>query len=224
MSIYQGSFSICRYKIIGREGPLKISGLNKKLKAHQSTPVSLGSENREIRVGWVRPLNADNVDLPEGSDWNMSDCREGNGFMLRIRIEKRKVPGQLLQIMIKERVFKEISANGGEEIGRKHRKAIKEEVKEELLGSCLPQISHIDAYWNEDLDEVWLFSTAKSARETFERLFASTFGNPLGLGIIHMTAPLIGLDEKEWQDPNFKKKRMQRLSRTVPTAFAQNNL
>ena len=40
-------------------------------------------------------------------------------------------------------------------------KKLKEQIKNELTENCLPTLTYVDAYWNDETKYVYLFSTSK---------------------------------------------------------------
>ena len=215
MTIFSGSFSVCRYQLVGRKSLLKLAELNQKLKTYQARPLQLKG-SKELNFGWERPSVIDTDADSESSHWDMSECRFEDGFMLRIRIEKRKVPSALLQIVLKRKVEELVEQNEGKPLSRKRRKDLMEEARLELYDQCLPNVSFADAYWDEERDEVMLFSTSKSIQVIFEELFKKTFCEHLNLSIVKVLPPLLGMDSKEWSQKS-KDSTIDRLSNTLPS-------
>ena len=215
MTIFSGSFSVSRYHLIGRNSLLKLSELNKKLKTYQVRPLQLKS-SKELTFGWERPSVIDPEADSESSHWDMSDCRFDDGFLMRIRIEKRKVPSALLQIVLKRKVEEYTGQNDGKPASRKKRKDLLEESRLELYDQCLPSVSFADVYWHEERDEVFLFSTSKSIQVIFEELFKKSFCEHLNFSLIKVTPPLLGMSAGELGSES-QSTTLDRVGSTLPS-------
>lgn len=196
MGFQNGSFSLTRYRVLGREKRLSISELNKKFAGFQAGTLKLQNSTRELEYAWVLPENPELDDRGTTEEsWTLSDCLFEDGILLRIRVEKRNVPTQLLNIVSKKRWLEtkaeEADAKSEERVMKKQ---IVDEVKEELLRMSLPTLSYIDAYWKDQEDSIYLFSQGKSARECFEDLFRKTFGQAHNLTLVRILPPVLGLD------------------------------
>ncbi len=221
MSLQNGSFSLTRYQVLGRKKRLAVAELNQKLHGYQARPISLQAAARELDYGWVLP---DNPELEEDFherqlNWDISDCLYEEGILLRLRIERRSVPGQLLQEIARQRWSDrqpQQDQQDSEEPQRVRKKQVLDEVKEELLGLSLPSISYVDAYWKDQDDRIYLFSQSKMAREAFEDLFHKTFGKPHKLGIFRLLPPLLGLTGEAWQDGARSSEYLNRIVHTLP--------
>ncbi|HYX37929.1 MAG TPA: recombination-associated protein RdgC [Oligoflexus sp.] len=217
MSLQNGSFSLTRYQVLGRKKRLSVAELNQKLHGFQARPISLQTAAREIEYGWVLPDNPEMEDFPERQTaWDISDCLYEEGVLLRLRIERRAVPGQLLQEIAKQRWSEREPPQDGEEPQRVMKKQVLDEVKEELLTMSLPSISYVDAFWKDQEDRIFLFSQSKMAREAFEDLFGKTFGRPHKIGLFRLMPPLLGISADAWQNPADHDEYLQRIVHTLP--------
>lgn len=220
MAIHQGSVSLCRYRLLGARSRAGIGRLNDFLEPHKAGPLKLSGVTKEELIGWVRPLGIDKVDLPPDAPWSLSDCQVDDGFVLRLRIERRKVPAQLLQLVYKQRFF-EWQAKAGKTPGPKDRRELKDTVKAELMARALPVLAHVDAYWRDHKGELMLFTTGKKARSLFEAAFISTFSNPLDQQLVRVDPPLLGLSRDQWEDSQVASATLGRISSATPVAFAE---
>lgn len=222
MSVHQGSFSLTRYRLIGGAGSFKYKQLNEELGRYQARPIRLKGVHKPTHYGWVRPQGPVDDNLPTEEQWDMADCRVGDGYLLRIRVEKRKIPAQLLNIVFKKRLQQRLKGRK-EPLGRKDRQELLEGVKGELLDQCLPAISYVEAFWDEPKREVVVFTTARSSLTIFEELFRKTFSDHLGLAMVRIMPPLQGLTHEEWQG-EMPKGRLEKMNHTIPSSFAYQNV
>lgn len=215
VSIFSGTLSLNRYRVIGAQDSLSLSKLNKKLKTYQAKPLEL-TQSKELSFGWVAPPIGDLSDLTEGLSWDMSHCQIEDGYLMRIRVEKRKVAHSLLQLIYQKKIASLTDQDeDGKPLSRHRKKELLEETRLELLGQCLPQISYSDLFWNEQRQEVILFSTSKGIQGIFEELFRKTFCEHLGLSLVKIAPPLLGLPTQDWQEST-SSETLERMSHTLP--------
>ena len=218
MSLLSGTLSVARYRVVGIDPRLSLQQLNEAFSPLRLKAVSLKHSRVEMASGWVKPLGLALEDLPQDAEWGLSESRLGEGVLLRMRVEKRKVPNQLLQAMTKQKIVKLEERRQGKGVSRDEKKAIAEEVRYELLERALPQIAHFDAYWNLEQHTVSFFSVAKQARVAFEDLFRKSFSAPQGFMLVPIQPPLLGLTPNEWaEDRATKDSRLHALSLCVPS-------
>lgn len=221
MGIQSGSLSLCRYRLIGGKNRISLGELNSLLEAYKAGPIKLSGVQKEETQGWVRPLGIDKLSDALEGHWDMSHAQVAEGFLLRLRVERRKVPSQLLQHLYKQK-FKEHEQASGKPPGPKLRKELKEQLKLELTGRALPQLAHVDAYWRDRDGELTLFATGKKLREIFEMLFHQTFGDALGMTLVRIDPPLMGLGHDAWVDTSIASEALGKLSLTTPVTFTES--
>lgn len=224
MSIHQGSFSLSRYRVTGRKTNLSLSDLNQNLPRLKLKPFRLNHSRKELTYGWDAPWGELES---KGKHWDMSDCQIDGGFWLRIRVEKRAVPTQLLQLVVSEKEQKILENTDLERLNRKKRKELLEEARDELLKQTLPTVRYFEAYWKEQEDVIFLFSTSKANRAIFEELFRKTFGSPNDLGLVLMTPPLLGMGKEFWSEEKLSQVDEDFLSQiesTLPTGIQMGQI
>lgn len=214
MGLLKGSLSLCRYKIVGGQA-LTEQQYNKKFLKYQAKPVSLGRSPKELIAGWVMPPGVFEDEEREGDYWDLSDCRTEGGYILRIRLEKRKIPSELFQIMLRQK-FQDYLSQHGKKPPRNEQQLIREEVRSDLIGQALPTISYLDACWKDD-GSVLLFNTAKKSREVFEELFKVTVTKPMKAGLISVEPPLMALSREQWGKPELAKPNLDQLDKLLPS-------
>jgi len=218
MGLSSGALSMSRYKVLNLKNP-SLNSLNKGLALNKGAELTLSSAlgkfQKQEQAFWVLP------DLPEiqrdGTHWEMADCEVDDGYVMRIRIEKRQVPNELINSLLKERL-QSLARKLERRPNRIEARQVKVELKDELLSAALPNIRYVDLFWSLESEEVTLFSTAKSACMHFEQLFRESFLKPLNGELISITPPLLALDESDWKGHS---RRVQAITQLVPSVLEQ---
>jgi hypothetical protein len=223
LSLHSGSLSLTRYRCLHAQKSYALADLNKKLKVYQVGPVVAQGVHQETIFGWVRPTGMDEQEeIVYDGHWDMSDCQIEIGYLLRFRVEKRKVPRQLFQLLLKEELDKKVAEQEGKPLSRAQKKQIINNLKEQLTGCCLPAVKHVDAVWRTTRNDILLFSTSTHDRQLFEKLFMETFSKPLDFSIIMELPPILAMSEKEWQGTGAEAlQRETGLQNVIPMEFAQ---
>lgn len=213
MGLASGAMSMTRYKVLGLSKP-SLTDLNQGIAPFKAKPLSLeGNQKPEIAY-WVLP-NLPDLER-EGDYWDMSDCQTEGGYVMRIRIEKRSVPGELLKSLHKEHL-QALAKTLERRPSRVESRQAKEQLKEELLGKALPTIRFIDLFWSEQTDEITVFTTSKNSCSVFEHIFRKSILTPLGGELVCLVPPLFGLDEMDWKGHS---QRAESIGRLVPATLA----
>jgi DNA recombination-dependent growth factor C len=215
--------SLSRYRLLGGgRARYSLAKLNGLLEPYQADPVKLSGVAQEEKAGWVRPaspLDPEQAELAPDAPWDLTQCQVDDGFLLRLRMEKRTVPAQLLQLIYKQKYFQQLekAAKGP---GPKERRELRDQTKNELMARALPALSHVEGFWRDQRGELTVFAAGKKARLTFEQLFQKTFGDPLELTLVRVDPPLLGLSKEEWEDEDVAGGALGRLSLATPVTFA----
>lgn len=248
MGIHSGSVTVTRYRLLASDARRRTSGfklteLNELLIPWQAGPVSITNnsaaaiargndedethpQRTELFFGWDRPAGVE-MDATAGEEsrgdewdtpWDMSHCQIDSGFILRIRLESRRVPSALLQILFKQKIA-EKSARTGKAVSRQEKARIKTELKEKLTARALPSLSYIDLFWHEAEQEVLVFTASKRALGVFEELFHKTFASELKLSLVKLDPPLTAFGADDWQDSGAAIKKINKFTVAVPEAL-----
>lgn len=196
MSLAKSSFSMTRYKLMGGRKKIGLSDLNQMVLSRQAKNIKITGVYKDLNYGWVRPIELADESVAESRNWDMSDCRVADGYLLRLRIEKRKVPSGLMQLVLRERIMQRESKRENP-LSRSEKREIKEQVKVELTEHCLPTLTYVDAYWNDEKKHLILFSTSKAQQDLFEEIFRDSFLTPLKMSMIRVLPPILGLVDDE---------------------------
>jgi DNA recombination-dependent growth factor C len=188
------------------------------LSKFQGKKINLSSKRTES-ISWVMPKCSATEELDENSTWDMSHCLTDDGFLLRMRIEKKAVPPELLRLMLMNKT-QILAKQRSKPISRAEKKEIKEEVSLELLERALPSILYIDALWEESTGRLLLFSTGKRIKELFEDLFRKTFADSIEADLVRVDPPFLGMSQNAWSNPEHAEAVLSKISSAVPVTIS----
>ena len=214
MGISKGSISLCRYRLIGAKlaSPKQVE---KYLQKFKSPPIKLDGPPKELKVGWVLPKGLFPEEERYGDHWDLSDCLINDGYLLKLRMERRKVPSELVQLL-----YNQISTHDHHDKkkmkSKKKAKEMREELQETLLKQSLPVITYLEAHWKHD-GNVTLFTTSKKSKEIFEEMFIKTFAKPLKALLVPISPPLMGMSAHNWGKIAPTQKFIKRLEPVLPS-------
>lgn len=220
MGFAKGNLSVIRFRVIGLDGIIQLSSINGKFRENQM-PTNWRDMRKSEYFGWVPPLVPGCDEITLSDHWDLSHCTTDGGIALRMRFDRKRVPGEVLKLAVQDKL-REYTTKNGKQPSREMRKVIKEETLEDLLMQSLPAISYADALFDDTNSVVYFFNTSKSLTEKFEILFKETFGEALGVRLFKLTPPLNGLRASEWQESDLEKSRFSVIANTTPTLFVEN--
>jgi len=218
MGLHSGKASMCRYRVLGLKKKTTLTELGANLEPYKAKKIRLSGSLKTEQCGWVRPVGLDHEVLSDSDHWDLSDCRFGEGLVMRCRIESKKVPSSLLQAIVRERIVKQNSKRD-KQMSAKEKRHILQETKTELLESALPALSYVELYWNLSSEELILFATTKKSCELFEQIFYKTFCENSGLCLVKLTPPLHALTEEDWNSKELNSPALANLLEAVPSPF-----
>lgn len=196
--------------------------MNKRMKHFQGGPIDLSNgESDQLKaeemVSWVLPpgLDVEEERTALGAGWDLRDLVVEGGLLLRMRIERRKVPSELVQQIVRSRLYQ---LRQDRAVGRQEQKEIREQVKRDLLKQCLPVISYLDGYWKEDRKELVLFSNGKKNCELFCNLFLESFGEKKS-HLLPYQIPFIGFDAAAIEKKLNSSKELRSYEKLIPSQF-----
>ena len=129
-------------------------------------------DEQEESSGWVR------FDDAFSSEHDPATLVDDHGYLLlRLRIDRLKVPRATLDAHVEQAVRKKAAASGREKLSKSEALVVKLEENKKLRARSLPQMKLIDVAWNVQTGEVKLFSTSKKVVGLFTDLFKQTFGH-----------------------------------------------
>ena len=194
MGLQNGRVSLTRYRILD-SGEIKLKNLSKEFRKFLAGNIKLRGLVQEERVGWIRPLNMIDHEILEEDYWDLSHCQVTNGFLLRMRIEKRKVPGELLQLLYREQL--DISLKKQRKLNTVKRRELKEKVLQDLIKKVLPSISNVDIFWSND-GILTVYTTSSKILQQFETLFSDSILKSIGGTLVKLLPPYMAMTSKEW--------------------------
>ena len=187
MGIYSGSVSLSRFKIIGK---VPMDKAVSAILPFQGKPIAkLEKSTVAERSSWVMPPCHSESELVASRAWDLEDCGGPHGYFLRMRIEKKTIPGEVLQTYLQSRI-EQAEAKNKKTLGREKRKEIREEVRAELMTKVLPSIRYVDGYWHTEQQVLYVFSTSKRAVDMFSELFHKTFCQGHKVSLLKMRQPI----------------------------------
>jgi DNA recombination-dependent growth factor C len=140
--------------------------------------------SEEVSAGWVTPED------PTGDSFALEDMDGGPATWLRFRIDVKKLPKSKVQHAMAAAVRAK-----GKPLTARERRELKDGLAEQLLPRVIPTTTNVDALLYHERRLVLLFAGSKSARETFGKLFAESFGvelqplGPLAMALQSVEAP-----------------------------------
>ena len=209
MGIQNGRLSLMRYKILNFN-KLNYTKLNKEFRKYLAGHIKLKTISDKERVGWVRPLNLMEHDILEEDYWDLSNCESQSGFLLRMRIEKRKVPNELLQILLREKL--DILRKKNSKISPAKKRDLKDSLSQNLLQKVLPSVSHVDAHWNKE-GIVSVYSQSCKTLTLFEKLFSDSILKITGGTLIQYCPPMFSFNHENLENSEQLLKVMKKYSR-----------
>lgn len=216
MSLVSGQFSLSRFKV---EAPsaLSYSAIDDCLKKGRAGPLRLGAGNREESFGWVDPDLYEDGSTPGRKAWGASESKVGQGIVLNMRLDRKKVPSSLVTALVRERIRAE-EADKQRFLSAREKKDLTAIVKEEALIKALPSVQVIEAYWRVATGDLFVLSTVKSTIRCFLALFTETFAKPLELSIVQPTLPTVveALSAAPRNRPLDQQQLSLRLERLLP--------
>jgi hypothetical protein len=237
MGLASGSVSVSRYQILLPPGvglsSKKLwdswSTLNQMVEPFKAPPLTLDKKLSPEVAGWVFPngqtgSHFQDDDLPPDHHWDLEMCQIDTAILLRLRLEKRQVPNQLLQFLYKNEIYK-ILQKEGQAPNPKEKRQLKQDLQNQLAKRALPTIQFVDGLWWDRGGELWVITTGQRLRSLFIETFTKTFLAPVKAGIIDLSTPLVGLkamgDDQEPQS-EIASEALRLLSSTVPVSMAHS--
>ncbi|GAB4252947.1 MULTISPECIES: hypothetical protein [Deferrisoma] len=169
MGILTGGVRLRRYRVLGEPPPDFRDRYEEAIRANAFQDFAPDDEREQV-VGWVGVDDWFEPELP------LDRWLVGNTICLTLRIDTKRIPSKYFKLMCRRREAEWRLKAGREDLTRAERDEIASLVRRELLDRVIPSVQGIDMAWDLDRSEVWFWSTAEKANETFRVVFERTFG------------------------------------------------
>jgi len=164
------SMTFRTFDVVGsRLGRAHAASLADKLKAFRFT--GLGSSEGKAS-GWVGPEHL--LD----SDFDPIKIVHGPFLGFGYRVDKRKVPADVLAAHVAIELAAWLEANGGTRVPKGVRQKTKKDVKERLLAETTPAQKATPCWWDLSEGRLYVGSSSASVADGVRELFARTFDDP----------------------------------------------
>lgn len=167
MALISSSHSISRYHIDGEiEGSI-LEEVRDGLTKHSIPKIE--NEYDEISAGWTP------VESPYNPDFEKFSFQFGTYFLFSLRIDKKSIPGKLIQKYMTLEINKKLEESGRDFVSKNEKSEIKDMVMDILMHK-IPSIPNIyDVLWDYESKNLYFYTTQKAANEFFETIFLKSF-------------------------------------------------
>ena len=166
-SLFKNKMSVMRFRA---DEPTKISAdelreglITHKFKEEATLPVNYGFVDFNNLYG-LDPQFRDHAHV--FGDW----------FVAAVRFDKRNVPASTIKRELAKRSTEFVQDSGKKYISREMKKALKEEITEQLLKRVPPQTSFVVFAVDMSNGSGYYYATSKKSFEQFEELFERAYG------------------------------------------------
>ena len=167
MGLLSSTVSITRYRVEGKIDQSVTETIAEGLKKNALSEIE--DETSEMVVGWTSFEN------PYQPDFQRSSFVIGPYFVFSMRIDKKKIPTQIIKKHCAIEAAKRLTESGHDFLSRNEKKQIKEQVIDTLMLRMPSTPNVFDLIWDYENASVWFFSTQKAANEELETLFSKSF-------------------------------------------------
>lgn len=161
--MFRRSGSFVAFHVIGRAPDPRGEAFLEALAANRFRSIE-DAASEEASIGWVTAGD------PAGESFDLEDMDLDRALWLRIRIDKKKLPGVWMQIRKSQ-----AERSAGRRLSAAERKELKEGLLDELLPRILPSVQLIDVLYEPKRQQVLLFGTSTALRDEFRKLWFRTF-------------------------------------------------
>lgn len=168
MPLFANSISITRYKVSGvLEGSINDKILNA---LNQNSIDVIVNEDTSKRMGWT------SLEKPYQPYFDDFSFVYANYLSFALRIDKKNIPPKLIKQQVTVECEKKLDEEHREFLSAKEKKDIREHVTS-VLGMRIPAVPDIyELVWQHESQNLYFFTTLKSANEDLEHLFSHSFG------------------------------------------------
>jgi recombination associated protein RdgC len=190
MGALQGSISYARFYVDGDLPDNFREVFTTSVQEGAFQPL-LAEEEAEESRGWV------NIEHPLDWDFDQHKLFFNEYLNVALRIDKWRIPGNLLRAQCVEAERLWMLKQGKERIGRREKNDIKAIVTSELKQKLLPAMKTIDVSWNVNTGVVRFWNQSARSCEEFMDFFEDTFRLRLIPDSPYLGALQYGLDDDQ---------------------------
>jgi len=169
MAIFSASSSFIRYLVLGDIPEPFVESFTESINKNAFSDLEEGEEE-EKSLGWValgKIMDKDNVG---GSFLHQ------NYISMSMRVDSKKVPGQILKTASLKEEAKIREATQREKLSSPEKKEIRDNMRKKLIRRAFPTTNMFDFSWNVTDKKIFFSSSNESVCTDFTDLFYNTFG------------------------------------------------
>lgn len=167
MPLFSNSIAITRYKVSG----VLNAPVNEKILAalKQNSIDVLVNEDTTKRIGWT------SLEKPYQPYFDDFSFIYGNYMAFALMVDKKTIPPKLVKQQLTMECDKKLSETGREYLSANEKKEIREHVTL-ALSMRIPAVPDVyELVWQHESQNLYFFTTLKSANEDLEHLFSHSF-------------------------------------------------
>lgn len=167
MPLFSNSIAITRYKV---SGTLADPVNEKVLEAlNQNSIEALSNEDTTKKIGWT------SIEKPYRPYFDDYSFVYAGYLSFAIRVDKKTIPPKLVKQQFTMECEKKLAEAGREYLSAREKKEIRENVTASL-SVRIPAVPDVyELVWQHESQNLYFFSTLKSANEDLEHLFSHSF-------------------------------------------------
>lgn len=167
MPLFSNSIAIARYKV---SGTLAAPVNEKILEAlNQNSIEAVSNEDSTKQIGWT------SLEKPYRPYFDDFSFVYANYLSFALRVDKKTIPPKLVKQQFTMECEKKLSDTGRQYLSANEKKEIREHVTS-VLSMRIPAVPDVyELVWQHENQELYFFSTLKSANEDLEHLFSHSF-------------------------------------------------
>jgi len=172
MGLLSASLSVARYRVEGdTEEESLLETVREGLTKNAISEIE--DEYAEIAVGWT-PFES-----PFDPDFEKFSYTFGTYFLFSLRIDKKSVPGKIIQKHTAMEITKRLKESGRDFLSRNEKTDIKDTITEKLMRQMPSTPNLYDVLWIHEDNTLLFLTTQKAANEELETLFKTSFKRKL---------------------------------------------
>lgn len=188
MGLLSSSQAIVRYQVEKVSDSDVLETVRNALIANSMS--SIPDEYSETLIGWVP------YETPYVIDFEATDFQFGEWFAFSVRVDQKKIPGQLFKQQMAMKINEKLTETGREFLSRNEKIEIRELIKDDLLRKTPFTPTVYECLWNYNKGILFYFAGQKAAKEHLETLFMKSFKRKL-IPLFPCTIAMAGLDANE---------------------------